>query len=137
MGRERSGLRNIDTCTTHSGIFCHGYVRRTPNHQESFFNNTRNQPSPWHEKANKAWPSIFFLRTVTTYRIEKFCVDFKVINNFHIHIHITKIITLIVMIMMFLYYNNTITIKDKWITNYYQKEIIQSISLIIIQSWWL
>ena len=29
------------------------------------------------------------LRTVTTYRIEKFCVDFKIINNFHIHIHIS------------------------------------------------
>ena len=88
MGRERSGLRNIDKCTTHSGPFSHGYARRTPNHQESYFNNTRYQPSSWQEKANKAWPNIVFLRTVTTYRVAKFCVDSKIKHNFHIHIHI-------------------------------------------------
>ena len=62
----------------------------TPNHPEFVFNNTRNEPSPRHEKANKASPSIVFFRTVTTYRVEKFCVDFKIINNFHIHIHIIR-----------------------------------------------
>ena len=51
-----------------------------------FFNNTKNQPFSWHERANKASPSTFFLRTVTTYRVEKFCVDFEIINNIHIHI---------------------------------------------------
>ena len=76
---------------SYSGAFCQGYARRTLNHQESYFNNTRYQPSPWHEKANKARPSIVFLRTVTTCRVEKFCVDFKIINTFHIHIHILYI----------------------------------------------
>ena len=80
------------------------------------FNNMRNQPSPWHERANKASPSIVFLRTVTTYRIEKFYVDFKIINNIHIHIIIRNAIeysykTIFTHLVQFLGNDNLIPIR--------------------------
>ena len=80
----------IDRCTTRIGSVSRT-ARRTPNHQGSSLRQMRDQPSPWYEKVNKASPSIVVLRTVTAYRLEKFCVDYKIINTIHIHNHIIRI----------------------------------------------
>ena len=63
---------------------------------------------------NKASPSVVFLRIATSYRVEKFYVDFKIINNIHIHIHIIIIIFVVenlrvsVLIIVLVYNNNNI-----------------------------
>ena len=85
MEGVRSGLRNIDRCSTRSGLLSRTWWR-TPNHKESSLDQMRDQPPPWHGRVTKASPSVFFLRTVTAYRLEKFCVNYKITNTFHIHI---------------------------------------------------
>ena len=75
-----------DRCTTHSEPLS-GICLEDIKSSRPIFNNTKNQPSPWHESKNKASPSTVFLRTVTTYRVAKFCIDFKKINNIYILIH--------------------------------------------------
>ena len=110
MGRAQSGLHEIDRCVTRSGPSLRT-VWRTPNHQESFLRQTRDQPFPWHGKTNKASPIIVILRTVTAYRLEKFCVDYKMIKNIHIHINfIQHIITH--------YITRTSYLPHQWITNF-------------------
>ena len=84
VGRERSRLPNIDRCVTRSGSLSRT-VRRTPNRIESSLPQARDRPPPWHDEVNKASPSIVLLRTVTVYRLEKFYVDYKIINTIHIH----------------------------------------------------
>ena len=93
LGRERSRLRNIDMCATRSGPLSRT-ARRTLNHIESSLLQTRNQHPPWNEGINKASPSIVILRTVTVYRLKRFCVDFKIINTNSISISILHCIML-------------------------------------------
>ena len=93
MGRARSRLHNIDRCATRSGPLSRT-ARRISNHKESSFLQTRNQPPQWHEEVNKASPSIVILRTITAYRLEKFYVDYKIINTISISISISLYIVL-------------------------------------------
>ena len=65
---------------------CKEHTRRMPNYQLPFFNNTKDQTSPSNEKATKAPMSIVALRSVTAYRVEKFCADYKIINNIPIRL---------------------------------------------------
>ena len=117
LGRERSRLRNIDMCATRSGPLSRT-ARRTLNLLESSLLQTRDQPPPWHEGANKASPGIVLLRTITAYHLEKFCVDFKIINTISISMSQTKYAIYKLML------SNECSIKYEPYTEHHQKNIV-------------
>ena len=101
LGRERSQLRNIDMCATRSGLWSKT-ARRTLNLLESSLLQTWDQLPQWHERINKASPSIVILRTVTAFRVEKFCVDFKIINTISISISISIWVEMMLLVCCFI-----------------------------------
>ena len=89
-------------CATRSGPLSRT-ARRILNHKESSFLQTRDQPPQRHEGVNKASPNIVILRTVTAYRLEKFCVDYKTINTISISISISIIVNVIVIVFVIVF----------------------------------